>query len=84
MNFSGERIDTADGKVASGLNEGMVSAFGYLGKTSCIPSLWIFAENDSRYSAETIRASRKAFTETGGVAELKLLPAIKGKDGHFA
>lgn len=82
VNFSGGRTDTKTGAVASSLNEGMVSAFGYLGKTSRVPSLWIFAEHDSRYTAETIRASYAAFTSAGGHAVLKLYPPIK-QDGHF-
>lgn len=83
VNFSGGRTDTPEGRVANQLNKGMVSAFGYLGKTSRIPSLWLFAENDSRYTAETIRASHEAFITAGGVAELKLYPPVKGKDGHY-
>jgi len=78
INFSGGRTDG----IRNHLNAGMVSAFAYLGRTSRVPSLWIFAEHDSRYSVETIRASYAAFTDAGGVASLHLYPPIKG-DGHF-
>ncbi len=78
VNFSGGRTDG----IRDHLNAGMVSAFAYLGRTSRVPSLWIFAEHDSRYSVETIRASYAAFTGAGGVASLHLYPPIKG-DGHF-
>ncbi|WP_157288256.1 alpha/beta hydrolase family protein [Uliginosibacterium gangwonense] len=83
INFSGGRTDVPEGQHADHYNEGMVNIFGYLGKTSRIPALWIFAEHDSRYTAETIRAAHKAFTEAGGIAELHLYPQLKDTDGHF-
>jgi len=82
VNFSGGRTDVVSGGPAGEFNEGMVSAFGAIGETSRIPSLWIFAENDSRYSANTIRASYAAFSKAGGNARLALYPASK-TDGHF-
>lgn len=81
VNFSGGRTDTGTDKVAKGLNAGMVGAFRLIGEQSKVPSLWIFAENDSRYSADTIRASHEAFTKAGGNAKLLLYPASKN-DGH--
>jgi hypothetical protein len=44
--------------------------------------LLIFAENDSRYTANTIRKATEAFIDSGGKADLFLAPAISG-DGHF-
>ncbi len=82
INFSGGRTDAGPSEGAGALNRMMVSGFTALGKTSRIPSLWVFAENDSRYSAETIRASHAAFLKAGGTARLSLSPPIAG-DGHF-
>ncbi|GAB4059015.1 hypothetical protein GCM10028811_11800 [Uliginosibacterium sediminicola] len=82
INFSGGRTDTPTGETAKGLNEGMVSVFEVLGKSITPPSLWIFAENDSRYTAETIRAAYAAYAAAGGQAKLLLYPAI-ARDGHF-
>jgi hypothetical protein len=60
----------------------MVNGFAEFGKTTKLPTLWVFAENDSRYTANTIRASYKAFTDAGGKATLLLNPPID-IDGHL-
>lgn len=82
VNFSGGRTDAAQAEAASVLNRMMVNGFAMLGKTARVPSLWVFAENDSRYTAATIRASHAAYVKAGGVARLSLSPPIAG-DGHF-
>ena len=81
IDFSGGRTDmNAFG--AGFLNRTMVQGFAEFGRSTRIPTLWIFAENDSRYSANTIRASHEAFVAAGGKAQLFLNTAIAG-DGHF-
>lgn len=82
VNFSGGRTDAVPSEAASALNRMMVSGFAALGKSTRVPSLWIFAQNDTRYSAATIRASHAAYLKAGGVARLSLSPPIAG-DGHF-
>lgn len=82
VNFSGGRTDKSRTSDAGYLNRTMVSGFDEFGKTTKLPMLWVFAENDSRYTANTIRASYQAFTEAGGKATLSLSPPIEG-DGHF-
>ena len=67
---------------ASQMNQIMIDGFAEFGKASRIPGLWLFAENDSRYSATTIREAHKAFTQAGGQATLLLFPASMD-DGHF-
>jgi len=82
IDFSGGRNDLT--KISSGpgyLNRMMVDGFAEFGKTTRVPTLWVFAENDSRYTANTIRASHEAFLAAGGKARLLLQPAIEG-DGH--
>jgi hypothetical protein len=61
----------------------MVNGFAEFGKATSIPTLWIFAENDSRYSAATVRAAHQAFTAGGGNATLLLHPPLPRMDGHF-
>jgi hypothetical protein len=61
----------------------MVSGFEELGRTTRIPTLWVFAENDSKYSAETIRASHAAYVKAGGVARLSLSAPTAASDGHL-
>ena len=82
INFSGGRTDAVPSERATELNRMMVNAFAELGKTTRVPSLWVFAQNDSRYSATTIRASHAAFVAAGGNARL-VLGAPTAGDGHF-
>ena len=81
IDFSGGRTDKRDDKPAGYLNQMMVNGFAEFGKTTRIPTLWVFAENDSRYSVNTIRASHEAYQAAGGKARLLLNPPIEG-DGH--
>ncbi|MDP3357502.1 MAG: hypothetical protein Q8M51_16775 [Polaromonas sp.] len=81
IDFSGGRNDISGGGSAGYLNQMMVNGFAEFGKTTRIPTLWVFAENDSRYTANTIRASHEAFQAAGGKARLLLSPPIEG-DGH--
>jgi dienelactone hydrolase len=82
INFSGGRTDMSASKAAGYLNSTMVRGFAEYGKTTKIPVLMVFAENDSRYTANTIKASHQAFIEAGGKATLLLSPPID-VDGHF-
>lgn len=82
VNFSGGRTDMVNNQAPGYLNRGMVNGFAEFGKSTRIASLWVFAENDSRYSPQTIRAAHEAFEAAGGKAVLSLSPPISG-DGHF-
>lgn len=83
VNFSGGRTDVGGNSFGPGaLNRTMVNAFEDAGKTTSFPILLIFAEGDSRYSANTIRHSYQAFVDAGGHATLSLSPPIRD-DGHF-
>jgi len=64
------------------LNSFMVNGFDEFGKTIHIPSLWIYAENDSRFTVNTIHATYDAFVHAGGKATLLLTPPVQ-EDGHF-
>ena len=81
VNFSGGRTDLSGGMLGY-LNRTMVNGFEEAGKTAHMPVLMIFAENDSRYSPNTIRSSYQAFVDAGGKATLSLSPPIN-VDGHF-
>lgn len=82
IDFAGGRTDLNPTTGLGYLNQMMVNGFAEFGKTTRIPTLWIFAENDSRYSANTIRTSFDAFKAAGGKAQLLLSPPLDG-DGHF-
>lgn len=61
--------------------ETLVKLAGAFGTTARVPSLWLYAANDSFFSPEIATAMHQAFTAGGGLAELVLLPAW-GSDGH--
>ena len=81
VDFSGGRTDKAGTGTAGFLNPMMVNGFAEFGATTRIPTLWVFAENDSRYTVNTILACHEAFQKAGGKARLLLTPPIEG-DGH--
>jgi len=81
INFSGGRTDMVYGEPARGHNRMMIEGFAELGRTTRVAVQLVFAENDSRYSADTIRASHEAFVREGGKATLALYPPQPG-DGH--
>jgi len=82
INFSGGRADHLAGSSPKYLNSFMVNGYEEFGKTIHIPSLWIYAENDSRFTVNTIHATYDAFTHAGGKATLLLTPPTQ-IDGHF-
>ena len=59
----------------------LVTAAGTLGKTTTVPSLWIYTANDQYFAPELSRRMHEAYTASGGRASYQLLPAI-GNDGH--
>jgi len=52
------------------------------GRTTKVPTLWLYCENDSRFSPACIREMHDAFQKAGGKAKLVMLPPF-GKDGHY-
>jgi dienelactone hydrolase len=82
LTFSGGRTDMTSTSPATHRNEVMIRGFAESGKGANAPLMMIFAENDSRYTANTIRESYKAFVDAGGKATLALYPP-RAVDGHF-
>jgi len=83
IDFSGGRNDLTKTNSSHGyLNRMMVSGFTEFGRTTRVPTFWVFAENDSRYTSNTIRACHEGFQLAGGKARLLLQPPIEG-DGHY-
>jgi dienelactone hydrolase len=82
VDFSGGRTDATSQEGPAHLHWTMINGFEELGRTTRIPTLWVFAENDSKYTASTIRAAHEAYVRAGGKARLLLHPPIAG-DGHF-
>jgi dienelactone hydrolase len=61
--------------------EKLLQVFAEAGKTSRVPALWIYTENDQYFGPEHSREWHKAFVAAGGRADFRLLPAFD-RDGH--
>jgi dienelactone hydrolase len=79
INFAGGRGSRADHDVC---NPGdLIGAYRDFGKTSRIPTLWIYAQNDKYFWPELAQKFDAAFRSKGGQDQFVLAPAI-GDDGH--
>jgi dienelactone hydrolase len=79
INFAGGRGSRADDDVCD--EDALVRAYSTLGRTSRIPMLWIYAENDKFFRPELAHRMHAAFTAAGGRAQFIAAPAF-GDDGH--
>lgn len=80
ISFAGGRGSYAKDTVCQ---EGaLVNAFRELGKTSRIPMLWIYSDNDHFFNPALAKQFYDAFTQSGGQAQFIKAPAF-GSDGHF-
>jgi len=60
----------------------LVEATADFGRTSRVPMLWIYIENDTFFGPQLSKRMHEAFTAAGGKAEYHLLPPF-GNEGHF-
>jgi dienelactone hydrolase len=60
----------------------LVEATGEFGRTSRVPMLWVYIENDTFFGPALSKRMHESFTAAGGQAEYHLLPPF-GNDGHF-
>jgi len=60
--------------------EGLMSAYG---RSTRVPSLWLYAENDSYWGASWPRAWHHAYERTGNPTEFVMTAAVAGADGHL-
>ena len=75
----GGRIDGETGKNCA--PERLIAAAREFGEKARIPTLWIYAENDSYFPPALSRKIAEAFRLSGGKAEVHILPPF-GTDGH--
>jgi dienelactone hydrolase len=80
ISFAGGRGSKADNVVCS--PDQLVDTFGILGKTSRVPMLWVYAENDHFFNPVLAKRFYAAFTKSGGNANLIIVPPY-GTEGHF-
>jgi dienelactone hydrolase len=79
ISFAGGRGSPAEDEVC---NSGdLIEAFGRFGKTSRVPMLWVYAQNDHFFSPHLAAQFYKAFTSAGGRAQFVSAGPF-GTDGH--
>jgi dienelactone hydrolase len=83
ITFAAGRGGRVDGKPNNNCApDKLVEATAEFGRTSRIPMLWLYIENDSYFGPEISRRMHQAFTAAGGQAEYHLFPPF-GNEGHI-
>ena len=83
ITFAGGRGGRVDGKPNNNCApDRLVETTGEFGRTSRVPMLWIYIENDTFFGPALSKRMHEAFTAAGGKAEYHLVPPF-GDDGHF-
>ncbi|MGQ0456333.1 MAG: alpha/beta hydrolase family protein [Hyphomicrobium sp.] len=82
INFAGGRGGYAGGDANAVCGErGLIEAAAAFGAATKIPTLWLYAANDSYFGPDLARAMADAWGGAGGRAALHILPTY-GDDGH--
>jgi len=83
ITFAAGRGGRVDGKPNNNCApDKLVEATGAFGRTSRVPMLMLYIENDTYFGPELSKRMHAAFTAAGGNAEYHLFPP-HGSDGHF-
>jgi dienelactone hydrolase len=83
ITFAAGRGGRVDGKPNNNCApDKLVGVTGEFGRTSRVPMLWIYIENDTFFGPALSKRMHEAFTAGGGNAEYRLLPPF-GNEGHF-
>ena len=83
ITFAAGRGGRVDGKPHNNCApDKLVEAAGEFGRTSRVPMLWMYIENDTYFGPELSKRMHAAFTAAGGNVEYHLFPP-HGSDGHF-
>jgi dienelactone hydrolase len=83
ITFAAGRGGRVDGKPNNNCApDKLVEATGEFGRTSRVPMLWIYIENDTFFGPALAKRMHEAFSAAGGKAEYHLVPPF-GNDGHF-
>jgi len=82
VNFAGGRGGHAGSRPNNNCSpDRLLAAAGDLGRSARIPTLWLYAENDTYFAPALSRGMYEAFRSAGGAAEYHLLPPF-GTEGH--
>jgi dienelactone hydrolase len=60
--------------------EGLMSTYG---RSTHVPSLWLYAQNDSYWGASWPRAWHRAYARSGNPTHFVMTAAVPGADGHL-
>lgn len=83
ITFAAGRGGHVDGKPNNNCApDRLVQATEEFGRSSRVPMLWIYIENDTFFGPVLSKRMHDAFTAAGGRAEYHLLPPF-GNEGHF-
>jgi dienelactone hydrolase len=63
-------------------SEDMQALMAVYGKTTRVPNLWLYAQNDMYWGAEWPRAWNRAYVAGGSPSEFVLTDAVPNADGH--
>jgi dienelactone hydrolase len=77
--LGGRSYDQPDNNCAP---ERLAATAAVFGRTTRVPTLWLYAENDSYFAPRLSGAMAAAFRAAGGKVDYRLLPA-SGTEGHF-
>jgi dienelactone hydrolase len=82
IDFAGGRGGHNGGRPLSNCSpDRLVAAAATFGKTSKIPTLWLYAANDTYFPPDLSGRMAEAYRNAGGNVDYRLLPAISG-EGH--
>ena len=82
INFSGGRGGhNNDRPLANCSPDRLVAAAGTFGRTARVPTLWLYAANDTYFPPDLSRRMAEAFRKAGGKVEYHLFPPV-GQEGH--
>ena len=79
ISFAGGRGSRRPDEVCN--PDDLVRTFGQFGKTSRVPMLWVYAENDHFFGPQVAARFYQAFARSGGNAEFIRATAFR-RDGH--
>jgi dienelactone hydrolase len=80
ISFAGGRGSKASDTICNA--DKLVATIGDFGKTSRVPTLWVYAQNDHFFNPTLAERFYSAFTKNGGHAKL-IIAGPFGNDGHF-
>jgi dienelactone hydrolase len=61
--------------------DGLTAAMATFGARTRVPTLWLYAENDSLFAPDVVARMRDAYVAAGGRADLQMFPPVL-HDGH--